>query len=107
MPVLDVDELTSERQREMLVLPSHELVQRLYATIASVSDRLGEDAGDELYLVVDELLERFAPHIEWQHWLWLCGPESEAGRDASMRGRLARHEARLREKAWPIGSPDE
>jgi hypothetical protein len=53
------------RVMEVLELSDLELVRRLYATISESGTGSGSDRlADELYLLVGEVVERWAPHVE-------------------------------------------
>ncbi len=53
-------------EEEVTALTDEQLVRRAYALVLHVDEPLS----DQLYRVLDEVFERFAPEAAWAHEVW-------------------------------------
>ena len=62
-----VETSLSERERELVKLDDATLVSRVYDAIRGVDDK--KTTSNDLYYLVGEIMERWAPAVEWQDTL--------------------------------------
>jgi hypothetical protein len=94
---IDARPPTGEEEK-LLAISDYALTRHLYERVNEVMD---DDLRDELYFVVGEMLERWAPHVELADRIAradnLADPEAEV--EAQIEGMVGRFVARIQRQA--------
>ena len=104
-PTLALDDFELiKRERELVELSDADLIRDVYDTVAKVSER-DTDLSDELFWLLGEVFERYAPQLEWNERVRRAdvGDDDVGELEAAMANMAERWRARLHLQSLAAG----